>query len=196
MSYYDRHKDYFRNYYRRYWRTHPEYRKRQVRTHREHYRRNREAMIKKTKEYVASIYRNWFGEIPRNLLGGRLGLSAERIAVQRILPEEGFTNILWAFSLNKAAKEKQTASNFGMFDAFAFKGNKRCAFQITTSPFRQIRNRTATSAFLKFFDLQFYICVVRPNLKQYYLGRYEADQIPLTIIMTPKRIAQLKSVPQ
>ena len=79
-----------------------------------------------------------------------------------------------------------------MFDAFAIRDGKKCAFQITTSPYRQIRNRAAVSAFLKFFDLTLYVCTVNPDLERYYLSQYEPDKVPHMVMMTAKRVKQLK----
>lgn len=150
--------------------------------------------MQKTKHYISTIYRNWFGGEPRTIFGAGIALLAERTAIEKILPREGFRDILWAQSF-KSKKSASTAVNsFWMFDAFAIRDRKKCAIQITTSPNRQIRNRASVSAFLKFFGLTLYVCTVNPDMKRYYLSEYEAKDVPHTVIMTAKRVAELRHV--
>lgn len=155
---------YFRPYYRRYWQTHPEYRERQQILAKERRKRNRKAEIEKTRKYISSIYREWFVGKARSTFGRDIAFLAEQTAVEEILPREGFTDILWATSFKSKRAKSGNVSSFWMFDGFALKDGQRCAIQITTSPYRQIRNRVAVSAFLKFFGLNLYVCTVNPDL--------------------------------
>lgn len=191
---YQKYRPYFRDYYRRYYHKHPEYRKRQKELKRKRYQENREREVQRAKHYISTIYRNWFGEEPRNLFGTGTALAAERIAIEKILPKEGFRGILWAQSFSSKKSTSATVSSFWMFDAFAIKDRKKCAIQITTSPYRQIRNRASVSAFLKFFGLTLYVCTVNPDMKRYYLSKYEAEDVPHTVMMTAKRVTELKLI--
>ena len=150
--------------------------------------------MQRTKRYISTLYGNWFGEKPRNILGSGIALAAERIAIEKILPREGFRGILWAQSFGSKKSTSASVSSFWMFDAFAIKDRKKCAIQITTSPFRQIRNRASVSAFLKFFGLTLYVCTVNPDMKRYYLSKYDGEDVPHTVMMTAKRVRELKSV--
>ena len=150
--------------------------------------------MQRTKRYISTLYGNWFGDQPRNIFGSGIALAAERIAIEKILPREGFRGILWAKSFGSKKSTSASVSSFWMFDAFAIKDHKKCAIQITTSPFRQIRNRASVSAFLKFFGLTLYVCTVNPDMKRYYLSKYEAEDVPHTVMMTAKRVRELKSV--
>jgi hypothetical protein len=191
---YQKYKYYFGPYNRRYWQTHPEYRERQKRIHRERYSRNKYAEVERTKNYIAAIYRNWFGGTSRTKFGKGIAFSAEKISVEKILPKEGFRNILWATSFTSKRAANKGTSAFWMFDAFAVKDGRRCAIQITTSPVRQIRNRAAVSAFLKFFDLTLYVLTVKPDLARYYLSKYDARSVPNTVMMTLRRTRMLRPV--
>jgi hypothetical protein len=191
---YRKYRAYFSRYYRRYYREHPEYRERQKEQKRIRYRKNRETEVQRTKGYIAAIYRNWFGERPRDLFGGGIALAAEKLAIEKILPKEGFKGILWAQSFGDKKSPSASAGSFWMFDAFAIKDHKKCAIQITTSPVRQMRNRASVSAFLKFFSLTLYVCTVNPDMKRYYIGEYNAEDVPHTVMMTAKRVSELKSI--
>lgn len=81
-----------------------------------------------------------------------------------------------------------------MFDAFAIRDGKKCAIQVTTSPYRQIRNPVAVSAFLKFFCLGFYVCTVHPDMEHYYLSQYPAEEVPNMVMMTPEKVSKLRHV--
>jgi hypothetical protein len=128
------------------------------------------------------------------MFGTGIALTAEKLAVETILPKEGFKDILWAQSFKPRKSTSATVSSFWMFDAFAIRDGKKCAIQITTSPCRQIRNRAAVSAFLRFFGLTFYVCTVNPDMQRYYLSNYGADEVPNMVMMIAKRVSELKSV--
>lgn len=150
--------------------------------------------MQRAKKYVSAIYSNWFDEKPRRTFGRGIALPADKLAIGKILPKEGFKGILWAHSLKSRGSASPGASRFWMFDAFAFKEGKRCAIQITTSPSRQIRNRVAVSAFLKFFGMRLYVCTVNPDMKHYYLSKYDAENVPHTVMMTAVRVQRLRSI--
>lgn len=95
---YQRYREYFSGYYRRYWQTHSDYRLRQNELKRIRYRKNRERELRKKRDYVSGLYQNWFGERPRRIFGTGIALTAEKLAIDTILPKEGFSNILWAQS--------------------------------------------------------------------------------------------------
>ena len=190
---YRRYKHYYRGYYRRYYQLHPDYRARQKELAKKRYRENRENIIRTRGEYVRALYDNWFGGKPRNMFGAGVALAAERVAVKKILPKEGFRDILWAQEFKRKGSTS-TAGSFWMFDAFASREGKRCAIEVTISPHRQIRNRAAVSAFLRFFDLTLYVCTINPDLKRYYLSEYSASDVPQTVIMTTKRVKRMKTI--
>ena len=158
------------------------------------YQENRERELQRTKKYISAIYRNWYGEKPRKIFGEGIAIAAEKLAIGKILPKEGFKGILWAHSLKSTNSVSPAVSSFWMFDAFAFRDGKKCAIQITTSPFRQIRNHAAVSAFLKFFGLTLYMCTVNPDMKHYYLSKYDAADVPHTIMMTAGRVRRLRPI--
>jgi hypothetical protein len=190
---YQKYKRYFRLYHRQYWQTHPEYRKKQKQLKRERYHRDNRGELQRAKGYISAIYDAWSGTKSRKIPRKNVIDFATRVAIKRILPREGFRNIIWGGSLKSRRTGLQSVTGFRMFDALAFKDQKPCAIQITTSPFRQIRNRAALSTFLKFFQLTFCVVSVKPDVSGYYLSEYDADHVPHTVIMTPRRVEQLKT---
>ncbi len=189
---YQKYKQYFRNYHRNYWRAHKEYRDRQKQIKREHYSANLEKERLRVKKYISALYSNWFGVSPSPTLVREKLLAAKKLAVERILPKEGFRGILWPGMLTTG--ETGNVTSFWVFDALAYKGGKPCAIQITTSPAHQIRNRAMVSAFLQFLGMKLYVCAVRPNLEEYHLIKYSPSEIPSAVVINLKRMRELKRV--
>jgi hypothetical protein len=189
---YQKYRQYFRDYHRNYWRAHREYRDRQKQLKRERYQESSEKERLRMRKHVSAVYSRWYEGNPSQAIGhGRL-LAAKKLAIERILPKEGFRRIL---SPEKVVGSRilDTAS-FWVFDALAYKAGKPCAIQITTSPSRQIRNHAILSAFLEFLGMKLYVCTVRPNLEEYDLRKFDPREIPSAVVMNLKRIRELKQV--
>jgi len=189
---YQKYKQYFRNYHRNYWRTHKEYRDRQKQIKRERYRADNEKERLRVKKYISALYSSWFGDYPTLTVDHEKRLAAKKVAVENILPKEGFRRILSPEMLTSS--ETGNATSFWVFDVLAYKGGKPCAVQITTSPSRQIRNRTMVSAFLQFLEMKLYVCQIRPNLREYRLSKYSPSEIPSAVVVNLKRMRELKRV--
>lgn len=189
---YQKYKQYFRNYHRNYWRTHKGYRDRQKQVKRERYGANREKERVRVKKYVSTLYSSWFEGNPSPTIGREKILAAKKLAVERILPKEGFRRILWPGMLSPG--QTLDATGFWVFDALAYKGGKPCAVQITTSPSHQVRNRAKLSAFLQFLGMQLYVCQVRPNLEEYHLSKYSPSEIPSAVVINLRRMRELKRI--
>ncbi|MGD0176518.1 MAG: hypothetical protein ABSC50_06810 [Candidatus Bathyarchaeia archaeon] len=189
---YQKYKQYFRNYHRNYWRTHKYYRDRQKQIKRKRYRANNEKERLRVKKYVSAIYSRWYDGTPSQTIGHEKLLAAKKVAVEKILPKEGFRRILWPETVTRGGHGNVTS--FWVFDALAYKGGKPCAIQITTSPSRQIRNNAMVSAFLQFLGMQLYVCQVRPNLEEYHLSKYSSTEIPSAVVITMARMRELKRI--
>lgn len=189
---YQKYKQYFRSYHRNYWRTHKEYRDRQKQVKRERYPANSERERLRVKKYMSALYSNWFEESPSRTIAREKLLAAKKVAVEKILPKEGFRRILWPEMLTLG--ETGDVTSFWVFDALAYKGGKPCAIQITTSPSRQIRNHAMVSAFLEFLGMTLYVCMIRPNLQEYHLSKYGPSEIPSAVVINLRRMRELKRV--
>ncbi len=189
---YQKYKQYFKSYHRNYWRTHKEYRDRQKQLKRKRYPANSEKERLRAKKYISTIYSGWFEGKPSPTIDHERIFAAKRVALEKILPKEGFRKILWPQGLR--SREQGDAASFWVFDALAYKGGRPCAIQITTSPSRQIRNHAAVSAFLQFLGMNLYVCVVRPNLEEYHLSMYSPSEIPSAVVTNLKRMRELKRV--
>jgi hypothetical protein len=189
---YQKYKQYFRNYHRNYRRTHKQYRDRQKQIKKEHYRTNSAKERLRVKKYLSTLYSNWFEKNPTPTINRENLLAAKKVAIEKILPKEGFRRIIWPGMLTP--DESRDVTSFWVFDALAYKIGKPCAIQITTSPSHQIRNHVMLSAFLQFLGMKLYVCQVRPNLEEYYLSSYTPSDVPSAIVITLKRMRELKRV--
>ncbi|MGA8903517.1 MAG: hypothetical protein WB661_00740 [Candidatus Bathyarchaeia archaeon] len=189
---YQKYKQYFRSYHRNYWRTHKGYRDRQKQVKRERYRAHSEKERLRVKKYISTLYSNWFEESPSRTIAREKLPAAKKVAVEKILPKEGFRRILWPETLTLG--EKGNVTSFWVFDALAYKGGKPCAIQITTSPSRQIRNHAMVSAFLEFLGMTLYVCMIRPNLQEYHLSKYSPSEIPSAVVINLRRMRELKRI--
>ena len=92
---YQKYKQYFRSYHRNYWRTHKEYHNRQKQLKKNRYPANSEKERLRAKKYITRLYSSWFEGEPKPTINHEKNFAAKRVALEKILPNEGFRKILW-----------------------------------------------------------------------------------------------------
>lgn len=187
----ERRKKYYRKYMRKYYRKHKEYW--------QEYYAKRVGKVRKRKASIDS--RNLLTNVREIWFAGKEQPSIEakpkdrrlrekkliELASNKILPTERFDDIT---ILNPYAKEKTLR-----FHILANRKGKKCGIICTTSYTKVLTKnlREKLKKFLKFFDVNMYICFVKPDFSKYYLAKIDRNN-PKTVTIGLKRIARMKDV--
>lgn len=186
-----------------YWKRHDYY----LKANRLYYERHKEQVRKRVREYCRQKYKTcpefrerlrrgvakyfqrrkelWREGVP---ITSELISKSEKLVAEKILPFEGFSNILrTSFNLVRSR-------DFPFFDVLCEKDGVKCGVNVTLYPLCCIRRKEALTKFLNFFNMRFFICFVKPNLKSYVLLEVDRDNIPCAVYLSKKRLTKLKTL--
>jgi len=209
-KYYEEHKEHCKAYAKQYYQEHKE----QINQHVAAYIRRKyredptfrkkfiESVVRSTRRRMGKIYELWHGNdqyqnrqglFKSNII---LGIKAEEVAFQKILPQEGFKNILWTRNLltrhNNNLRPARFSANFPCIDFFGEKNGTKCAIEVTTTPYRHFMNYRGTRKLTQFFGLRYFICFIKPNLEEYILLEFKRS--PSSFLLSEKHIPLIRKI--
>jgi len=202
--YYQQHKDYWKDYYSQ--KKRPTAKKRDAYRNRIHYLERIEAAWSEPR----------LEQNPLSRLLGRLGATATlrfdsssrssqktdnkssrntptfKAILQEILSKEGFLNLQFP-NHDPGTKPSQDSP---IPQVLAFKDNRRCIIEISTSPTKALTKKRAEylRSFLDFFEARYFLCFVKPDLSRYEIMELEPSKMR-SVTLGLKVIASMKPTP-